>query len=359
VRESTAVRETGKKVNQDLPVLKRNALKDNYLEVTRDTIAKWENAVKRDPKANWCYNIISEILPFAKEVMPRVARIQIPGGLSIISLEGNHKENEEEIVKYGLEPLVKSGIFTQGDVETVVKWYRSVKPTYNWNNPKPFEKRFEIKGQEYCLITQYERNSRNLGLLVVRAGEGGDSTAADSAKQRAGPKKAGAATTEAAIIDIMIENERLAGAVDAKLMKEIDRMLDLGNAYVEVSELVAVEKIAELLANADTKDGKGMKRLIMELGKGDMDFYAPVDGMSGLKLLKLVEIRSRLAQPLAEIDTIEPGLETYGLTDMGSMVAAKLAELEMAPNPKGAVKRAPRAADWALGILLRDPAAAP
>jgi len=140
-----------------------------YQEFTPEGVAKWEEVSKKKPDAEWSYNKIKDILPFVKKVMPRVGKNQSLFGLSIISLEGGYEiQDEEEIVRYGLEPLVKAGILTKGEVEDIVVWYHATKPSWHSSNVEKFEKEFDIDGKGYRLFTDNYRNCRDLNLQVVR-----------------------------------------------------------------------------------------------------------------------------------------------------------------------------------------------
>jgi len=140
-----------------------------YQEFTPEIIAKWEEVYKNKPDAEWSNNKIKDILPFVKKVMPRIGRNQSLFGLSIISLEGKYEINdEEEIVRYGLEPLVKADILTKDEVEDIVVWYHATKPSWDSNNEERFKKEFEIEGKKYILVTDNYRNCRDLNLQVVR-----------------------------------------------------------------------------------------------------------------------------------------------------------------------------------------------
>lgn len=136
-----------------------------YQQFNPETVAKWEEVAKKTPDAEWCYNKITDILPFVKKVMPRIGKNQSMFGLSIISLEGSYEvKDEEAIVRYGLEPLLKAGILTKGEVEDIVVWYHSTNPSWHGDNTERFEKQFEIDGAKYRLSTDSYRNCRDLNL---------------------------------------------------------------------------------------------------------------------------------------------------------------------------------------------------
>lgn len=144
-------------------------VKGNYQQFTLETLAVWEKAAKDDPKAEWNYNNILELLPFMRKAMPRIGNNQSMFGLSLISLKGEYKDAElERTVRYGLEPLVGSGIVTREDGEAAVAWFLSTKPGWDSNNRTRFEKRFEIDGQKYKLMTDCYRNCRDLNLQAVK-----------------------------------------------------------------------------------------------------------------------------------------------------------------------------------------------
>ena len=138
-----------------------------YQEFTPRTVALWEAAVKDDPRAEWCEIGISKVLPFIRKAMPRIGKNQSMFGLSIISIEGAYSaEEDERIVRYGLEPLVKSGILNEGDVKDIVAWYQSTKPSWDSGSGERYEKKFGIDGQKYRLVTDSYRNCRDLNLQI-------------------------------------------------------------------------------------------------------------------------------------------------------------------------------------------------
>ncbi|KPJ56867.1 hypothetical protein AMJ49_03580 [Parcubacteria bacterium DG_74_2] len=141
-------------------------MKKFYQEFTPKTIRKWEKGAKENPDAEWSCNKINEILPFIKKVMPRIGRNQSLFGLSIISLLGKPK-NEGEIIRYGLEPLLKAGVLTEEEMNKIIEWFQKTKPTWNSGGAGDFTKEFEIEGKKYRLITDSYRNYRDLNLQVV------------------------------------------------------------------------------------------------------------------------------------------------------------------------------------------------
>jgi len=140
-----------------------------YQEFTPKTIRTWEKAAKKNPKAEWNCNKIKEILPFLKKVIPRVGKNQSAFGLSIISLFCKPRE-EEEIVRYGLEPLLKAEVLTMEEVNKIVDWFLKTKPTWNSSGAGQFTKEFEIEGIKHQLFTDSYRNYRDLNLQVIQSG---------------------------------------------------------------------------------------------------------------------------------------------------------------------------------------------
>jgi len=139
-----------------------------YQEFTPETVQKWEKAMPENPDAEWNYNKIREILPFVKKVMPRIGQSQSLFGLSIISLASKCEAKEEQrIVRYGLEPLLKSGVLAEEDVEEIVQWFLETTPTWDTGGDWQFKKEFEIDGIKYGLITDSHRNHRDLNLQVI------------------------------------------------------------------------------------------------------------------------------------------------------------------------------------------------
>lgn len=137
-----------------------------YYQITPENVRSLEEAVQENPEAEWHYNRVKDILPFVKIVMPRIAQIQSLLGFSIICLDGKFK-GEEEVVKYGLEPLLVANILTKKESEQIINWYLQRKPTWDSEWGKYFRKEFEIEGIKYRLITDSCRNCRDLNLQVI------------------------------------------------------------------------------------------------------------------------------------------------------------------------------------------------
>lgn len=141
---------------------------DFFQQITPQIIEKWEAAVRDDPKAEWNCNRLCDILPFVKAVMPRVGRNQSLFGLSIISLDGK-TQNEKEIVRYGLAPLLAARILTEDEAVQVVDWYLQTSPTWDSGGAGQFTKDFTLGGVSYRLITDAYRDCRDLNLQVLKA----------------------------------------------------------------------------------------------------------------------------------------------------------------------------------------------
>lgn len=137
-----------------------------FQQFTSDIVEKLEEAVQKNPEAEWNCNRIRDILPFLKKVMPQIGQNQSLFGLSIISLDGR-APNEREIVQYGLEPLLGADVLTEEEVERIVNWYLQTQPTWDSGGAGHFQKEFEIDGMRYRLITDSYRNCRDLNLQVL------------------------------------------------------------------------------------------------------------------------------------------------------------------------------------------------
>jgi hypothetical protein len=140
-----------------------------YQECTQRTIQAWEKALKDNPNAEWNCNKIKEILPFLKKVMSRIGRDQSLLGFSIICLASKprKKEDEERIVRYGLEPLLKAKILTETEAKRIVQWFLKTKPTWDSGGAGHFTKEFQVDGTKYRLITDSYRDYRDLNLQVL------------------------------------------------------------------------------------------------------------------------------------------------------------------------------------------------
>ncbi len=147
-----------------MDMLKR--YKERYIEFTPESVAEWGEALIKNPYAEWNYNKLSEIFPFVKLVMPRIAKNQSLFGLSIISFDEIYSE-EEGIIKYGLEPLTKKGILEEMEIDKIVNWFKQTTPTWHSNNSQKFEKTFIVGPNKYKLSTDCYRGCRDLNLNVV------------------------------------------------------------------------------------------------------------------------------------------------------------------------------------------------
>lgn len=129
----------------------------------RITIQEISEIEKRDNNSEK----VTYLLPFLRQVKPFLAKNQSMFGLSIISLEGE-KQNEEVIIRYGLEPLKQDGVLTENDVKRVVNWFSKTEPTWDSGNNQcaPFKKSFEIEGKKYQLRTDCYRGCRDLNLII-------------------------------------------------------------------------------------------------------------------------------------------------------------------------------------------------
>ncbi|MEA3229707.1 MAG: hypothetical protein U9P44_02225 [archaeon] len=125
-----------------------------YWQITDKDIAELEAEKSKSTR---------NLLPFLKKVMPRLGATQSIFGLSIISL-GEIYTDEENIIRYGTEPLVDAGILNSEEIEQIIEWYRQTEPTWNPNNDTKFEKDFEIGDKRYKLMTDCFRRHRDLNI---------------------------------------------------------------------------------------------------------------------------------------------------------------------------------------------------
>jgi hypothetical protein len=137
---------------------------EHYMQFSLEGLNNWEKAAQQNPDADWNDNRIADFLPFMRKAMPRIATNQSMFGLSIISLEG-YLANEEEIVRYGLQPILAAGILTEGEADQIVAWYLRTKPTQDSGGLPHFRKEFEIDGTRYRLMTDSIRYCRDLNLV--------------------------------------------------------------------------------------------------------------------------------------------------------------------------------------------------
>jgi hypothetical protein len=135
-----------------------------YMQFSLEGLQNWEKAAQQNPDANWRDNRIVDLLPFMRKVMPRIATTQSLFGLSIVSLE-KRLANEEEVVRYGLQPILAAGILTEGEVGQIVDWYLRTRPTQDSGGHPHFKKEFEVDGTRYRLMTDSIRYCRDLNLV--------------------------------------------------------------------------------------------------------------------------------------------------------------------------------------------------
>lgn len=138
---------------------------DLYVEINSGHIYAWEHGLKEFPDAELSYNKLADILPFVKLVKPRITIRTDISGLKIISLDRNYHD-EEEIIKYGLEPLKKAQILEESELEQVTRWYKQTQT--NLNPEDTFEKIFSINNKKYKLETNSDKNHRHLDLKVLK-----------------------------------------------------------------------------------------------------------------------------------------------------------------------------------------------
>lgn len=136
-----------------------------FQQFTPEIVSVWEDAINRDPKAEWSGHSIAKLLPFVKKVLPRFGNTQSQFGFSIISIDGP-VTNIEQIVRHGLEPLANAGILNQIDITQIVNWFVSNEPTWNSGFGQEFT-RLSIDGQNYRLKTDSYRNCRDLNLVAL------------------------------------------------------------------------------------------------------------------------------------------------------------------------------------------------
>ncbi|MFA6146125.1 MAG: hypothetical protein WC697_02195 [Patescibacteria group bacterium] len=133
-----------------------------FQQITPEIVKKWEEVVQKNAKAEWNYNRICDVLPFVKKVMPRIGQNQSLFGLSIISLDCK-PQNMEEIIQYGLEPLLAADILTKEEVKQVVNWYLQ-----EAHNSGHFQKKFEIGEVKYGLVTDSHNGYLDFNLQVLK-----------------------------------------------------------------------------------------------------------------------------------------------------------------------------------------------
>ncbi len=103
--------------------IRESSASDEFLE-SNDAISKLNDLLKRSPDSEINLNRVSDLLPFFTETKSRMARNQSfhqgAEGVSIISLPKAHRSaNESELVRYGLEPLLISGMLSEDEAKTI------------------------------------------------------------------------------------------------------------------------------------------------------------------------------------------------------------------------------------------------
>ncbi len=157
----------------------------------------WNYALKQNADQMLNYSRIADLLPFVVETGARISKPQFKpngqpysnetAGVSIISLTGIYGTKEETLVRYGLEPLLGSGILMAKEAELIVDWYSKVSFIGATNNVNGFDKEVELNGITYRLFTDCTPSgSRNFNLAVVEKQEKSAAAKAFSEKLRSG-----------------------------------------------------------------------------------------------------------------------------------------------------------------------------
>ena len=140
-------------------------VKNLFREFTPEIIKQLEVEFAQDPEARTLNRIkLRYLLPFLKKAMPRIGINQNLFGFGIICLE-DKPENEKEIVEYGIEPLIKSGILTPEEAQKIVDWFLQTKPDQRCDC---IQKDFTIEQVRYRLVTySFNQYFRNLDLVIL------------------------------------------------------------------------------------------------------------------------------------------------------------------------------------------------
>jgi hypothetical protein len=142
---------------------------DFFCRFTPETIAQWEDVVRENPESTWNLSLVIKLLPFIKKVNPRVATKQCMMFFTIILLHHKYKKNDQ-LIRYGLEPLLQANILNQNEANQIVSWFFDKLPnkgdsslTILAGNYK-IQKEFKIDGIDYKLVVYSYSNSLMLSL---------------------------------------------------------------------------------------------------------------------------------------------------------------------------------------------------
>jgi hypothetical protein len=108
------------------------------------------------------------LIPFVESVMPRTTLLQPVvkyGGLNIICLPVKKVKNEEEAIRYGLEPLKSSKIITDKDAKRIIEWFHCVCSVLHRDKTSPVRLDLMVGGSCYQLLTSCDGIHRQLNVL--------------------------------------------------------------------------------------------------------------------------------------------------------------------------------------------------
>lgn len=145
-------------------------ISQTYEQIMPETVVRLKTELEQNSYLPFKDKIRTELLiPFFEKVLPRIPINQgsLESKLSLISIKGTI-QNEAEVVKYGLEPLLKADILDTEDVELISNWYSNIRCTRHNVHEQRYVKHFCLKNVSYILSVDSYKDNRDLNLEVVK-----------------------------------------------------------------------------------------------------------------------------------------------------------------------------------------------
>lgn len=126
----------------------KNCCREFFRDIPYGAAVEW---LWTDNSCTWDGKIPLNLLAHFVLLAPRISVADGFLGLTVISLPANCHEEEEEIIDYGLGPMVRAGILDTREAGEIIDWYENVTDP-NWSGDE-FEKKFRIDRVQYLLKT--------------------------------------------------------------------------------------------------------------------------------------------------------------------------------------------------------------
>jgi hypothetical protein len=140
-------------------------IRRNFFETGGPTIEAFRAKLAEDPDSRSHDMPIKELLPFLLKVRPNVSREQSLFNMTIICLKKGNPDFDE-VIKYGLYPLLAANIISREEARLVTKWFTEMIP--EWDASKQLVvKIFTIDGVKYKLHLESYRYYLDLILSLA------------------------------------------------------------------------------------------------------------------------------------------------------------------------------------------------